>query len=89
MLASMAIFLAMTLSEFRKQHGWSLAEMARRIGLGPHGAKTVQRYEAGLRLPEPDVMARIISATDGQVTGQTFYDRVIARRAATVPASVD
>ncbi|WP_229678209.1 helix-turn-helix domain-containing protein [Caldovatus sediminis] len=61
----------MTLREFRQLHGLSLAEMAERLGV--HSARTVQRYEAGERIPEPDVMRRIVMATGGAVTPNAFY----------------
>ncbi len=47
----------------------SQAEFARRIG---HPQPTVFRYTAG-RIPEPDIMAKIVAATDGLVTPNDFY----------------
>ena len=61
----------MTLDEFRRERGWSIAELARELHL--HDARSVQRYIARLRIPRPEVMARIVSLTEGKVGPADFY----------------
>ena len=69
--------LAMDLWKFRQEHGLSLAEMARRIGVV--SAATVWRYELAAdhpaaRIPGRWQMMAIYRATDGAVTPNDFYD---------------
>jgi len=61
----------MTLDEFRRERGWSIAELARELAL--HDARSAQRYLAGQRIPRPEVMRRIVSLTQGKVGPADFY----------------
>lgn len=73
-LDTMAIsgqFGLMTLDEFRRAHGWSVSELAKKLGL--HDARSAQRYLSGARMPRPDVMRRIIDVTEGKVGPADFY----------------
>ncbi|MBU8547264.1 MULTISPECIES: helix-turn-helix domain-containing protein [Roseomonadaceae] len=61
----------MTLEEFRQGRGWTLAELARELGL--HDARSVHRYLHGQRIPRAAVMRRIMSVTGGAVSPADFY----------------
>ena len=62
----------MKLSEHMKANGLTLAAFAEMIGVS--GAKAVHRYALGQRMPTPEVMRRIVAATDGAVQPNDFYD---------------
>ena len=47
------------------------SEIAKAVGVAQ---ATISRYANGLRIPTPEIMARIVAATDGQVTPNDFYD---------------
>jgi len=59
----------MTLAEYRKRFGLSREELARQVAVTPI---TIGRYEAG-RVPDPNVMRRIIKATGAAVTADDFF----------------
>ena len=62
------------LHAWRLAHEYSYAAAARRLGLrGKNPGRTYQRYENGERLPAPDVMRRIVAATNGTVQPNDFY----------------
>lgn len=65
----------MTLADWLTQQNLSPSEFAVRLN---KPQPTIQRYVTGKRIPEPEIMAQIIEATDGQVTPNDFY----AQRAA-------
>ena len=51
------------------------AEFARRIGVTN---ESVRRYAHGQRFPRPEIMRRIMAATDGAVGPNDFLDAVSA-----------
>lgn len=55
----------MKLRSYLSGRGETQAQFAARIGVHPI---SVSRYVTGRRLPEPDVIRRIVVATDGAVT---------------------
>ena len=61
----------MKLSDWRNEQGLSREKLAEMLGL-KGGRMTVGRYEDG-RLPERDVMERIIKLTDGKVMPNDWY----------------
>ncbi|MGC2853931.1 helix-turn-helix domain-containing protein [Novispirillum sp. DQ9] len=61
----------MKLADYMKVHGLGPSEMARRLKVS-HA--TVSRYRDGDRVPEPDVMRRIVEETGGAVLPNDFYD---------------
>lgn len=62
----------MNIAEYRKSHKplLTLAVLAKRIGCSE---AALSRYENG-RVPSPDVMQKIIDATEGAVTPDDFFD---------------
>jgi DNA-binding transcriptional regulator YdaS (Cro superfamily) len=60
----------MHLSEHLDTHGLTYSAFARQIGVS---AETVRRYCNGERVPAPSIMRRIIRATEGKVTADSFY----------------
>jgi len=46
------------------------AAMAERVGVTPFAVRKYRRRE---RIPLPRIMAKIVEATDGQVTANDFY----------------
>jgi len=61
----------MKLITWRKSRKLSQAALAAKLGVR---AATVTRYELGVRMPKPDVMARIYIVTGGKVRPTDFYD---------------
>ncbi len=61
----------MTLAQYLEAHGLSYAEFARIIGAT--GKDTVRRYATSGRVPHPDMMAKIVEATDNLVTPNDFH----------------
>ena len=61
----------MNLDNYLSNHGLSPAEFAKRIGVTD---ESVRRYTHGRRHPRPEIMRRIVAATDGQVGPQDFLD---------------
>lgn len=59
----------MELSAWRRDNGWTLAELGDRLGVSE---ASVSRYERG-RIPEPDVMRRIVDLSGGRVTPNDFF----------------
>jgi hypothetical protein len=60
----------MKLSTYLAEKHLSPTEFGRRIGVS---SESVRRYRDGGRIPERDVMARIVEATDSLVTPNDFY----------------
>ena len=60
----------MKLEEFLQKEGISYPEFAAKIGVS---LQSIYRYTAGTRLPERQVMARIMEETRGEVTADSFY----------------
>ncbi len=60
----------MKLKQYRQSQGQSQYDLARLLGTS---AASISRYENG-RIPEPEIMARIVEATGGTVTPNDFYD---------------
>ena len=61
----------MKFSKFVEDSTKSIAEIAEEIQVSP---QTIHKYVKGERIPEPDIMQRIFTATNGQVTANDFYD---------------
>lgn len=61
----------MKLADYLSERGISAAEFARRIQVGSR--MSVLRYANGERIPRPDVMARIVAQTDGEVQPNDFF----------------
>lgn len=55
----------MDLRTYRKNHGLSLAEMGRMLGVSH---TTISRIEAGRALPSSPFLVRLAAVTRGQVT---------------------
>jgi transcriptional regulator with XRE-family HTH domain len=68
----------MRLAEYLENSKISPAEFSRLIGVSQ---ASVSRYAAGLRFPEPDILVRIKSATDGAVTADDFLPEPAGVRA--------
>lgn len=60
----------MRLKDYLKAAGMTRAEFAKMVGCEQ---PTVSRYLRG-RVPAPEVMARIVAATNGAVTPNDFYN---------------
>ena len=60
----------MTLKAYLSEKGLTYAAFALRIGVTTTAA---WRYAAGVRVPRPAVMRRIVEATDGEVGPADFY----------------
>lgn len=66
----------MTLEQFRTDRGLTYLQLADLVGLrGGSRARTIQRYCAGARFPDPDMLLSIRMATDGAVTADDFVNQ--------------
>ena len=63
----------MTLDCYLKKHGLTHTAFATRIG---STVQSVHRYVHGQRYPRPEIMRRIVEATDGAVTANDFLNAV-------------
>ena len=54
-----------SLGEYLSNNGISFVCFAQKLGTSP---ETVRRYSVGERMPRPEIMHRIVSATSGKVT---------------------
>lgn len=61
----------MKLADFLEAHELSYAEFARSIRA--KSPETVRRYAIEGRVPRPQMLERIIEATDGKVTANDFF----------------
>ena len=61
----------MTLADYLKAQKLSYAEFSAIIGAP--GKDTVRRYANGKRIPTPEYMAKIVEATNGEVTANDFF----------------
>ena len=75
----MVFFTPMTLSEYLKRHDLAAARFAEKIGVT---GESVRRYAAGERVPRPEIMNRIVEATDGTVQHRDFYGQGVPGEAA-------
>ena len=66
----------MKLAKWLKRHKLNPTKFAKMIG---RHQPTIYRYVNGERIPEPDIMQEIYSATRGEVSPNDFYD--LQRRA--------
>lgn len=66
------------LKQWREDRGTSADDFGTTIGTT---RQAVHRYEAG-KVPSPPVMAKIIAATDGEVTADDWFREKIAKAAA-------
>lgn len=60
----------MKLADWLREQGLTQEAFGRRIEVQP---QSVYRYCSGKRVPDDDVMRRIIAATDGAVTPNDFF----------------
>ena len=60
----------MKLSQYRAEHGVSVAAMAIAVGVTE---VSIYRYERD-RIPDPDAMAALVRVTRGAVTPNDFYN---------------
>lgn len=60
----------MKLHDYLTEASLTVAQFAVQIDVD---GSTVRRYRAGARIPDRDVMARIVKATGGRVTPNDFY----------------
>lgn len=68
----------MTLENWRKKNGLTLAEVARKINGCAYS--TLHRYATGRRLPPQHVIDEIEALTEGKVKGIDFWRVYDARR---------
>lgn len=61
----------MKLSDWLSSNEIKDADFADRIGVS---RQALHRYKTGKRVPERDVMFRIVSETSGSVTANDFYE---------------
>ena len=61
----------MKLDEWRKARKFTQEQLAEMIGVASR--VSVARYESG-RVPDQDVLRKIIEITSGEVTANDFYD---------------
>lgn len=69
----------MNLRSYLSSRGISEAAFGQTIAVSQ---AAVNRYVRGERIPTPRIMARIVEATDGQVTANDFYADADTTRAA-------
>lgn len=62
----------MTLGDYLKKHKISVTAFAAQIGVDPD---SVYRYRDGTRRPKWSVMPKIVEATGGKVTADSFLGR--------------
>lgn len=60
----------MKLADWLREQKLTFTAFAARIDVSP---ETVRRYAAGERIPEREVMPRIVAETDGKVQANDFY----------------
>ena len=61
----------MELRAYREMKGWTLAELAEKIGAA--NANVVHRYETGYRMPRPRAVEKIEDLTEGEVRFRDLY----------------
>lgn len=71
------ISAAMKLAQWLKANKVSARKFSEMIGVGQVAG---HRYKHGQRIPEPQVMLRIMQVTKGAVTANDFYPSVPAPR---------
>lgn len=69
----------MNLRSYLSSHGISEAAFGQIIAVSQ---AAVNRYVRGERIPVPRIMAKIVEATDGQVTANDFYGQTDTPEAA-------
>jgi hypothetical protein len=77
----------MKLSTYLRDHKISLGDFAGMVGLDKHGARTVNRWALGERIPRPATLARITAVTNGAVTPNDFFAPPAEPAEPTQPAS--
>lgn len=60
----------MKLKDYLTKHGKDCSQFAKEIGVS---AQSVYRYVNGERIPDRETMPRILAATNGAVTADSFY----------------
>lgn len=64
----------MDLKTYRDRQGWSLAEVAARVGL--ETAQAVWKHEEGRTMPRPEILQAYARITNGAVTADDFIGAV-------------
>lgn len=72
-VSTMDILAAMQLEDWLKENEVSVPDFAKKIGV--KGVRSVYRYINNERIPEKEVMGRILEATKGEVTANSFYEQ--------------
>ena len=71
--------MATKLRDFRKSQDWTLDEMAERIGSSP---ASLSRIENGEQWPGPEVVARIIELSGGELSAGDVVAPALEKQAA-------
>ena len=61
----------MKLKKWRKSANLTLVQLAEAVGVSDIA---IGRYERGERIPQREIMAKIVRVTDGAVTSTDFYE---------------
>jgi len=61
----------MKIEHYIKSKNYSVEAFAKIVGVS---AIAIYKYTKGERIPAPDIMAKIFTLTQGQVTANDFYD---------------
>lgn len=65
----------MKLTDWRKFHSKTLAEVAAAIGIsGANPARSLQRYESGERVMPAVLQEKVSAVTSGEVTAQDIFE---------------
>lgn len=79
----------MKLSDWRKAHGKTLADMALAVGIaGANPARSLQRYESGERVMPALFVDAVVFQTAGEVTVSDIHDVRLAWERANLAAEV-
>lgn len=69
----------MLLRDYLERERISTRDFARRLG---HSAEAVRLYAAGRRIPRPDIMAKLVRLTHGEVQPNDFFPTPARKRKA-------
>lgn len=61
----------MTLDQWMKEQGTTPERLGAEIGIT---GEAVRRYRSGSRMPEPEIVEKLVVATNGAVTVQDLHD---------------
>ena len=66
-----------TLKRFRREQGWSMGELAKKLGVD---ISTVSRFEAGRHFPRPEMLTKISALSEGRVTANDFMATYVGEK---------